>query len=141
LTEPNPINITAFIDTRPGHVKQTRGVINALENLTPINVTEVLVPVPGIWAQARQWGAHFFSFGKTDPYQKENKAPDLILGTGTHTHLPMLLYKKNCKAPVITCMTPSSLLIDKFDLCIVPAHDKTPDSDISLQPLALPILH
>lgn len=125
-----PLHIVTFIDTRPGHVKQTRGVINALLDCTEISVTEVLVPIPGSWEQARQWEAWFFSSGKMPGQCLELKqAPDLILGTGTHTHIPMLLYKKTCGAPVITCMTPSSLLIKKFDLCIVPAHDNPGHAD------------
>jgi mitochondrial fission protein ELM1 len=74
--------------------------------------------------------AYFFSF--LPPRRADSNAPpvDLIIGTGSHTHIPMLLAKKlqsrrsGRQVRVITCMTPESLLQNKFDLCFVPVHDE-----------------
>ncbi len=128
--ESSPLHIAAFIDTRPGHVKQTRGVLSALSGLTQIAVTEVHVPHPGLFKQAGEWATWILSGGVTPRECRPlDRAPDLIIGTGTHTHLPMLHFRRECAARVVTCMTPSSLLRKHFDLCVVPLHDKTPPAD------------
>ncbi|MBI9077642.1 MAG: mitochondrial fission ELM1 family protein [Desulfatibacillum sp.] len=121
-----PLHIAAFMDTRPGHLKQTRGILEALKELTAISVTRASVAIPGLANQAGQWASWFLGRAAV-PLECQSMASstDLILGTGTHTHLPMLHYKRACKAPVVTCMTPSSLLVSRFDLCFVPAHDNS----------------
>ena len=48
---------------------------------------------------------------------------DVIIGTGSRTHLPILLYKKKYAIPAIICMTPAMHLLNRFDLCFVPEHE------------------
>ena len=125
-----PLKIAAFFDDRPGHVKQTQGVLDALASLAPVSVTEVPISMPGLGRQVLQWaGWLLFPGAKPGKCSRPDWTPDLIIGTGTHTHIPMLQYKAVCCAPVITCMTPSSLLIKSMDLCIVPAHDNPEPAD------------
>ena len=126
----NSLSVLAFLDGRPGHEKQTRGIIKALGGLTPLSVSYENIPEPSFFAGLKQWGnwiASFFLPGRTNP-----EVPvDVIIGTGSRTHIPMLLYKKNCTAhfsatpKMITCMTPNFPLGGMFDLCFVPRHDSS----------------
>lgn len=52
------------------------------------------------------------------------KGIDLLIGTGSRTHVPMLSCKKKYRVPAVTCMTPAWPLRQKFDLCFVPQHDR-----------------
>ncbi|MCP3928652.1 MAG: hypothetical protein GY705_06075, partial [Bacteroidetes bacterium] len=68
----------------------------------------------------------FFLLGGCPIPRHDFSDVDLIIGTGTTTHLPMLCCNRQYKIPAITCMTPSRLLMSKFDLCFVPQHDGIP---------------
>ena len=48
---------------------------------------------------------------------------DLLIGTGSHTHIPMLSCKRHSDALCVTCMAPSRILLGRFDLCFIPQHD------------------
>jgi len=124
----NPLSITAYFDGRPGHEKQTRSILNALSELTPIEVAVVKISV----APARylkDWVTYLLSFFQGKGQGGGALPVDLIIGTGSHTHIPMLLAKKKrmASAPgpvrVVTCMTPDIMLRNKFDLCFIPMHD------------------
>ena len=52
------------------------------------------------------------------------RSVDLIIGTGSSTHIPMLLYQKTCKAKVVTCMSPDFPFNRRINLCFVPQHDR-----------------
>jgi len=120
--------IKVYWDTRAGHVKQTRGLIQALTELTSVKVIDVFLPEYGFWRSFSDWivfAASFFrSRGKTHPLQT-----DLIIGTGSHTHIPMLLYQKKNKGKVVTCMTPDWPLAKYMDLCFIPEHDSPKKAD------------
>lgn len=98
-----------MLDGRPGHEKQTLGVIQALQKSVDVRVT--LFPVKSV------------SFFNILAHQSEIKDSDLLIGTGRRTHLLMLLYKKRYGVPAVTCMTPALYLRFGFDLCFVPEHD------------------
>jgi len=115
------LRIRAYWDTRAGHVKQTRGIIQALSELTPIEVTDVFLPDYRFWNSISDWFAFACSFFKPDKNNQTLKY-DLIIGTGSHTHIPMLLYKQK-KEKLVTCMTPDWPLGKYFDLCFIPEHD------------------
>lgn len=119
-----PLAIIAYFDGRPGHEKQTRGVLAALARLTPLAVTERRVDRAGGVSAAGNWlgylaGTVFRRLPEQVP------GGDLIIGTGTSTHIPLLLAKKQCGARAVTCMTPNWPLARNFDLCFVPRHDRT----------------
>ena len=69
----------------------------------------------------------FFLFlpgkGMADPVLPAIAGTDLLLGTGSRSHLPLLTLKKRYNIPAFTCMNPSWHLRRKFDLCFVPEHD------------------
>ncbi|MBI9084064.1 MAG: mitochondrial fission ELM1 family protein [Desulfobacterales bacterium] len=119
-----PLAIIAFFDGRPGHEKQTRGVLAALARLTSLTVAERRVDRPGAVTTAGRWLGYLAG---TVVGRRPEQAPaaDLIIGTGTSTHIPMLLAKKRWGGRAVTCMTPNRPLARAFDLCFVPRHDRT----------------
>ncbi len=118
-----PLRVLAYLDGRPGHEKQTRGILNALSNLTEIDVSYQPIGPVSTAVSIRQWQAYLRP--KVLSHEKETaSAPvDLIIGTGTHTHIPMLLMKRRTESPVVTCMSPAMPLRKKIDLCCIPGHD------------------
>lgn len=123
-----PLFIRAYWDTRAGHVKQTRGLIQALSKLTPVEVTDVFLPDHGFWRSFFDWIIFIFSF-LANKKQDQSSGTDLIIGTGTHTHIPMLLHKKKTMGKVVTCMTPDWPFARYMDLCLIPEHDSPPQSN------------
>lgn len=124
-----PLSIVAYYDGRLGHEKQTRGILNALSDMTPIEVDSRKVSVtPSVYL--KNWAAYWFSFLRSGRSEGKSRPVDIIIGTGTHTHIPMLLDKKSRKRDsgqqvrVVTCMTPDVWLRGKFDLCCIPIHDE-----------------
>ena len=122
-----PLCITAFYDTRPGHVKQTRGLIQALEKFALVQVAEVYIPDYSPSSIFHDWLR--FMGGMPARNHTDLSKPDLILGTGTHTHIPMLLHRRSHGGKVATCMTPEWPLAKYMDLCFIPEHDAPKAAD------------
>lgn len=118
-----PLSIVAFLDGRLGHEKQTKGVLKPLSEMTPIDVDYKRIQDPSFKSGLRNWAAYITSFILLRNKKKSDNNIDLIIGTGSYTHIPMLLLKQECEAKVVTCMTPDFFLIRKIDLCFVPQHD------------------
>lgn len=129
--EREPLKVAAFWDTRPGHRKQTSGVLAALAALTPLAVHDVSLPDYSLTASVADWTklvGHLAGLPVSVP-NVGAKMPvptrfDLIFGTGSHTHVPMILLKRKRGGRLVTCMTPDPLLSGFFDLCLVPEHDR-----------------
>lgn len=123
-----PLSIVAFLDGRRGHEKQTRGVLQALAIHTPVAIQYRTLPSLSWGAAAKSWGAYI---GSTLYRQKRTSGSpmDLIIGSGTYTHIPMLLLRNVSGGKVVTCMSPDRFLIGKMDLCFVPSHDRVTSSD------------
>lgn len=124
-----PLSIVAYFDGRLGHEKQTQGILDALAEMTPIEVYSIKVSVaPSVYV--KNWITYLSPILLGVKQGRILHPVDLIIGTGTHTHIPMLLNKKSQinfsgkQARVITCMTPDNLLRNKFDLCCIPMHDQ-----------------
>jgi mitochondrial fission protein ELM1 len=120
-----PLNVAVFTDGRPGHEKQTQSVLAAMASLTPLTMdTQRLPQVYGIKKL-------FMGMAAFVPRQDNSRAfliskTDIIIGTGSTTHLPMIACKRRSKAKLVTCMSPDPLLRPCFDLCLVPRHDNPP---------------
>jgi mitochondrial fission protein ELM1 len=117
----NGLRVVALLDGRPGHEKQTQGIIQALQTKIKVEVREIAVaPVgPLIWL----WQLILlFLPGKGWSHAQIDGA-DLLLGTGSRTHLPLLFFKKRYTIPAVTCMSPPFFMRSRFDLCCVPEHD------------------
>lgn len=116
-----PLKVAVFLDGSPGHEKQTLGIVRALRRLHPLEETEIRIvrrsPGQEAWAWLR------YLLGLDSPPAGIQGAFHLLIGTGSHTHIPMLSSKRHCHALCVTCMAPSILLRGRFDLCCVPEHD------------------
>jgi mitochondrial fission protein ELM1 len=115
------IHVVCFLDGRPGHEKQSMGIIRALGEKTAVKVTDISLSdhsvVKSVSGLFRLFFSHAGSFDIMD------SDPDLVIGTGSRTHLHVLLFKKQFNIPAITCMAPDRIYRKWFDLCFVPAHD------------------
>jgi len=121
ISKQQRLRIIAFFDGRPGHEKQTRGILAALGKTVELEVTEIQVPHKSLWSDIKSYLQILLSL----PIGDEPRYPeaDLLIGTGSRTHLFLLRAKQMTGMPVVTCMTPSTLLRDRFDLIFAPKHD------------------
>lgn len=121
------LQVTLFSDGRPGHEKQSLGIINALKAYVDVEVIKVTVPARHF---IHDLGSHFsYLFNLTSSSGLDGQQPDLLIGTGSRTHLPMLAAGRRAQAKIVTCMTPAPHLRAKFDLCCVPIHDQVKPAD------------
>jgi mitochondrial fission protein ELM1 len=108
-------NVTAWIiaDGKAGHEKQSRGLIQALGELLPVEE----------WVLSSPFRSSFFHWlsGKF-PKGEALPPPDLIVATGHATHLPALAARRAYGGKLVVLMKPSFPL-GWFDLCLLPAHD------------------
>lgn len=118
----NPLKAIAFFDTRPGHMKQTSGILKSLAAITSLQSHSVTIEIPSSTKEIQNW-LRFFCLQKSSSFN-HLKDHDFIIGTGTYTHIPMLTCKRELSLPVFTCMNPSTLLQKQFDLCFIPYHDQ-----------------
>ena len=114
------LRVALFCDGRPGHEKQSRGILQALAAMVAVEVVTVdvsaLSPVQRI--------IQLLALLSPLPWRGEAyPAADLLLGAGSRSHLAMLLAKKAHGTPAVVCMSPLALLRKRFDLCLVPVHD------------------
>jgi uncharacterized protein len=115
------MKIVVFFDGRPGHEKQSRGILAALQKLRTVDVVELPVRSLSL-ARTILDTARLFVF--LDGGCRYDLPPaDLLLGTGSRTHLALLSCKKKYGLPAVTCMAPDIHLRSRFDLCCVPQHD------------------
>ncbi len=117
------LRVIALFDGRPGHEKQTLGIIQALQKRVSVQIIRINVKGFSFFDELLQTCRLYLPFCRGGLPHLEVDKGDLLIGTGSRTHLPMLLYKKKYGIPAITCMTPSVHLKNCFDLCFVPEHD------------------
>ena len=118
IPKPTPPNLTVwrFVDGKPGHERQTEGLLRALDECIPLTVT--VIPVSNGIAG---WAPKLLLKRRENP-------PDLLAGAGHKTHLPMILGRLFTKAKSAVLMKPS-LPRCCFDFCIASSHDGVPASD------------
>jgi mitochondrial fission protein ELM1 len=118
------------MDGRAGHEKQTMGILSVLDGLTPVSVSYYQVRQQSPVAMIINTLKLLLPAG--GPVQKKENADtiDLIIGTGSRTHLAMLDLKKQCRRSqqrpprAATCMSPAFWLTSGFDLIAAPLHDR-----------------
>ena len=110
-----------LVDGRPGHENQTRGLVQALAARCPVEVRDLAAPAA--WQAAAWWARSRFPPGEGLP------DPDLILGAGHATHLPMLAARRARGGRTVVLMRPS-LPARWFDLVVVPRHDDLTGPDV-----------
>jgi mitochondrial fission protein ELM1 len=102
-------------DGKRGHENQSRGLIDAIVRIQPAEVVTLKIETcQASWPQAL--------LGKFPPADSLPK-PDLIIGTGSHTHSTILAAGRASGAPTVVLMTPWFGILPQFDLCITPEHD------------------
>ena len=109
-----PLIVWRFIDGKPGHEKQSLGLTQAIGRLTGVQCHDIDVKAqPGTWLN---WLLGRYATGENLP------APDLLIGAGHATHLPMLAARRGHGGRIVVLMRPS-LPLRLFDLCLIPEHD------------------
>jgi mitochondrial fission protein ELM1 len=114
------IVVWRFTDGKAGHENQVEGLVTALRERRPLEefVVHTSDCRKGLVECIR---GH-------DPFGVEHASPDLIIGAGHATHLPMLNARRIRGGRVIVLMKPT-LPTSWFDLCIIPAHDHPRHAD------------
>lgn len=114
MTRERTTVIWRFLDGRPGHENQVRGLSEALERIRSVEVFDVFVDdgMKGFRSFLPSCLQHLASF----------PAPDLLIGAGHSTHLPLLACSRRYGGRSVVIMKPS-LPVALFDLCLIPVHD------------------
>lgn len=116
------MKIAVFTDGRPGHEKQTFGIVNALSGRISTEVS--MIRVDGRFkGQVKAFSEFVLLYKKQ---KAAGKKFDIAIGTGSKTHLCILAAKFFSGAKALTCMTPERIFLPFFDLCFVPVHDIVP---------------
>lgn len=113
--------VWAFTDGKAGHESQTRGLIAALGTLLPLDVRWIRVPAYATVLTSLMT-RRFLPGADLPP-------PDLLIGAGHRTHLPLLAARRSRGGRAIVIMKPSLPRI-WFDLCVVPEHDNVSGAKI-----------
>lgn len=103
--------IWRFTDGKPGHEAQSKGLVQSLLSLqgSGIEVFKLDCSSAGSRSERRR-------------QMREMPTPDLLIGAGHATHLPLLFSKWKRGGRAVVLMKPT-LPTFLFDLCIVPEHD------------------
>lgn len=115
------VDVVVVLDGRPGHEKQSNGIVGALGGLIKVNTHIIDVSNRGFWAQC--WAYVELMLGVPPRGIELPDKADLVIGTGTRTHATILTIKKHFGVKAATCMTPGKHLRSLFDICFVPEHD------------------
>ncbi len=114
----SPLVVWRFSDGKAGHDNQSRGLLEALSRLRPVEAI-TLDPLPVVVALTA------LLRGRPPGAWQQGPAPDLLLGAGHHTHLSLLGARRSRGGKAVVLMRPS-LPLGLFDLCLIPAHDSPP---------------
>ncbi|MFT5699280.1 MAG: mitochondrial fission protein ELM1 [Desulforhopalus sp.] len=120
-SEKSVVTVVVVVDGRPGHEKQSLGIVQALATIVQVNTFVVDISKRKLSAQFKSYLDFLLSFSPTNISFPEKA--DLVIGTGTRTHSTVLNIKKHFKIPAVTCMTPGRHIRKFFDICFVPEHD------------------
>lgn len=107
--------IWQLTDGKPGHEKQSLGLINAIAKRTAVDHYEVPVkPSVFTWVNflAGRWH-----------YGNHLPLPDFIIGAGHHTHIHLLAAKKAFGGKTVVLMRPS-VSASLYDFALIPEHDQ-----------------
>lgn len=103
------------MDGKPGHDNQSRGLVQALADLTPLVLhTLPAVPIRCLLSTA---------LGRQPAEWRALSCPDLIVGAGHRTHWSLLAARRARGGRCVVLMKPT-LPPRWFDLCMVPEHDR-----------------
>jgi mitochondrial fission protein ELM1 len=109
------LTVWRFADGLRGHENQSDGLITALADRTCLSIHTV----PTL--RARRVSVLWRTVLGEDTRKLPN--PDLLIGTGNATHLPLLAARRRRGGRTVVLMKPSYPMA-WFDLVIAPAHDR-----------------
>lgn len=116
------MKVTVFLEGRPGHEKQSLAIAQALRDIAGAEVRQITLKPSTLLGQAQAiCRLLLLPGGGCDSCPGDI---DLLIGTGSKTHVALLACKKRYGIPVVTCMAPEPYLRPWFDLCCVPRHDR-----------------
>ena len=107
------MKICWFKDSKIGHEKQVLAILDNLALTQDLLIEERYISNP-VWLELLLY------LLKIKP--KQHSIPDIIIGAGSTTTIPMLRYKTDNKTKVISVMKPQ-FFESKFDLIVAPRHD------------------
>ena len=107
------MKICWFKDSKIGHEKQVNAILENLALTQDLLIEERYTSNP-VWLELLLY------LLKIKP--KQDSIPDIIIGAGSKTTIPMLRYKIDRKTKVISVMRPQ-FFESKFDLIVAPRHD------------------
>ena len=110
-----PLVVWRFVDGKPGHEKQSAGLLQGIEALRPVEVHEFDMRFKALLA--RQLRARLLHRPADVP------DPELLIGVGHSTHVPLLIARLVFGGKSVVLMKPS-LPHRWFDLLFVPQHDR-----------------
>lgn len=115
-----PLVVWRFADGLRGHENQSDGLIGALSNRTSLSIHTVST------LRTRRVNALWRALHGHETRDLPN--PDLLVGTGNATHLPMLVARRRRGWRAVVLMKPA-VPMTWFDLVIAPAHDRLSPRD------------
>lgn len=118
--ENDPVTLWQICDGKRGHLSQSNGLIEALRRRATLSVYQVSAP--------RLSQALASCVCGTIGWTNDLPAPQVAVGAGHATHLPLLAVKRRYRARTVVLMRPS-LPLSWFDYCLAPAHDDPPVRD------------
>lgn len=131
------IKVAVFLDGRPGHEKQTLGVVQRLGEIVDVETVQIAVEHQSKFDFIKR--LLFFVTGlKAKSKVPETCDCDLFIGTGRQTHLPLLEAHRGSKGKAVCCMTPNVFIRPYFDLCLIPYHDLKKESPKTVVTLGSP---
>ncbi len=104
--------IWRVLDDRTGHQNQVLGLTDAIQRQLPVICHDVRVG-------ARLGYVRFLFPGRSESLRRL-PSPDLLIGAGHASHLPLLVLQRRFGGRTIVLMKPS-IPMAAFDLCIVPS--------------------
>jgi mitochondrial fission protein ELM1 len=113
--------VWAFTDGRAGHENQTRGLLAALACIHPVDARWINVPAYASVLSSLMTRRFLPGVGLPPP--------DLLIGAGHRTHLPLLAARRAHGGRTIVLMKPS-LPRAWFDLCVIPEHDAVTGANV-----------
>jgi mitochondrial fission protein ELM1 len=121
-TRSRPLIVWRFVDGKPGHMQQSQALVRALARRTLLEVSDV--PVLERRAGILHWMAGRWKTTAEHEYPLER--PDVLIGAGHRTHMPILMSRQAFGGKAVVLMKPS-LPMAMFDKVIVPEHDGVAD--------------
>ena len=113
------LTVWRLMDGKLGHEKQSQGLIQGLETLSTLTTHNLVLS-----------GNLIHRLKQTVQFARQLRAqnrPQLLIGAGHRTHLPLILAKKLSGGLNIVLMKPS-LPARCFDFSLIPAHDQARDA-------------